>query len=426
MSKKFLKLQPLSLITVLQWPLIYWTFQSSAREQFYILAHHKPQFHFPLFQLDILAEPFCLLVLAVLITLATAGAILGNTRSTLALGMFAFIYMCAAPENRLNFSYFPALALMSIASAKLSHSLIPMVALSSSLYCSASLHKLVNFKIMLVKLPFYFHVPMNANIALLGSSLPDLLLQTFAWTVVPVEMAMGLLVMFKKTRIWGFLLTVLFHLSVHTFTGGHFMFTPVGFMLLSFNSLFVAYETDLTWKHIWFNGKFLFFVLFVLICFSASYFIEPGSLVYVAFEIVWMLGSFIAIIFLAFIWRKKLYTNNASFPQNRLNILSVSMLGFFVLWAISPAFINYRNDHFGWAMFSGATSIRPNYGIKVKALSCTENFNELASLWTTPIESDNTRVYFAKEIHKIERLKKHFEEVCPETHPSEVIPNISI
>ena len=315
-------------------------------------------------------------------------------------------------EQRLVFGYFPALSLMAIGIGFQTKSHVPNLLLLVSLYFSAASHKLFNFAKMQVYIPEAISARIPVELVQLDPGILQMLPSLLSYIVVPLEFSMALLLLFQKTRRVGFALAVAFHTLVSTFTNDADGLATVGlFVLIGHAGLFLLSDSR-TWL-----GRNLELTkqekLSFLLCLTVT--IALGVLDMFQLELAGLVGLHKAVLYFSFFVVTVFYAQRSlirelSIPIYLREIKLKAWLCFLIVWALYPAVIGYRNQQFGWAMMSGASSGKAAKCTVFESNSCVEalKLDPVAGVFSDPagtIIASRQPVYFGK-------IEAHVESVC--------------
>lgn len=337
-------------------------------------------------------------------------------RLSLAVGVAGFCVQLLSTEQRLVFGYFPALSLMALGIGLQVKSHVPNLLLLVSLYFSAASHKLFNFAKMQVYIPEAISARLPEEFIRLDPGIAQMLPLLLSYIVVPLEFSMALLLLFPKTRRLGFALAVIFHTLVSTFTNNADGLATVGlFVLIGHAGLFLLSDSR-TWLgrnvEMTKNEKYSFLTCIVLIAVLLL-------LVVLQLEIAGLVGLQRAALYFSFFVITVVYAKDslisapgfwaplwATLRDHKLKI----WICFLITWALYPALIGYRNQQFGWAMMSGASSGKPVKCILFESNSCVEalELDPVAGVFSDPAGTtiaSRQPVYF-------EKIEAHIETIC--------------
>ncbi|MDZ4083652.1 MAG: hypothetical protein U1E10_11990 [Bdellovibrionales bacterium] len=324
-------------------------------------------------------------------------------RLSLAVGIAGLSVQLLSTEQRLVFGYFPALSMMALGIGLQTKSHFPNLLLLVSLYFSAASHKLFNFAKMQVYIPDAISARLPEELVRLEPSLVRMIPILLSYIVVPLEFSMALLLLFPKTRVLGFALAVVFHTLVSTFTNNADGLATVGlFVLIGHAGLFLLSDAR-TWRgrdtsmsvresRLFFAGGALTAVLGVLAAFQ----LEIAGLIGLQRAMLYF-SVFVVIVIYA--WKEPILD-----PDILVSVRSWKLkvwICFLVAWALYPALIGYRNQQFGWAMMSGASSGKPVKCILLESNACVDalDLDPAAGVFVDPagtVIASRQPVYFEK------------------------------
>lgn len=333
-------------------------------------------------------------------------------RLLLVVGIIGLSVQFLSTEQRLVFGYFPALSLMALGIGLQTRSHVPNLLLLFSLYFSAATHKLFNFTKMQVYIPEAISARLPVELVQLDPGLLQMLPNLLSYIVVPLEFSMALLLLAPKTRRLGFALAVVFHTLVSTFTNNADGLATVGlFVLIGHTWLFLLSDSR-TWSGrnlaMAKNEKFPFLAGIALT-------VVLGILTALQLEFPGFGGLQSAVFYFSFFVIAVVYAQKSLIKDPEVSIFLRDpkhkiWICFLIAFALYPALIGYRNQQFGWAMMSGASSGKPVKCILFESNSCVEaiELDPVAGVFSDPAGTtiaSRQPVYFKK-------LEAHIETVC--------------
>ena len=185
-------------------------------------------------------------------------------------------------------------------------------------------------------------------------------LTSISWSVIPVELSIGALILFPATRRYGFLLAVVFHTTLCLIENGRDNLVWVGAMMLLLHALGASDQADLKIadlrKKRGYQTSFLVGSLaLALYCWLSFRDLELGVLSQ-ALKTFVFLGPLILVTMFAY-FRSPLEKPVDFFQPKTWRSSPLSIFaGFLILWAMLPMITRYKTDHVGWAMFSGTSN----------------------------------------------------------------------
>jgi hypothetical protein len=386
----------------------------------------------PLFDIAPLHSPIVAVALKVIFLISMPAFILGwRVEFTgLTLGFAQLILNFMYPGDVLSFSYYAPLAFIAFAVServrKSEFTTEPETALAlfmSSVYLAAALHKLAHFNLMMHWLPydlaFYTQAPFT-NLCVGG----DCAITKFAgYSVIPIELALGILFFFRQTRLYALLLSGPFHIGISAVAA---VVRPIGILVLSTQCCVALLAGRKTVKDI-LADKRLHKTLFFALPLTLIYFIfvhVGGPLAGFTAEVVFNVAFFLPILTIAF-WslsdvRKGPMREGAELTQPFCGayVWLALLLIFFAIW---PRLEGYRKtESLGWAMFSGAYFDNPLYLVHIKAKNCPLRDYLPIIVRTSSTQAMQSFGSFDEEL--LRRFANNAKRSCPESEISTQSP----
>lgn len=291
----------------------------------------------------------------------------------IALGVLALLLQLLTTESRLVFSYFSSFTLLASGLACRVRNHHPLVILLSSLYLSAATHKLLNFSKMLEQIPELVGPELSRHL-ISSIDFQRGLLGFMSFAVVPVEYVLGLALIFPRYRRAGFLLALVFHSMLAIGTNDGMGLGFVGFAVLYAHFLLALFfglfgdeqdsEKDISTS----LSRALFFSA---VMGGGAYFLIRGS-AWIGAR--WVIGLYLPLAALyVTVFCSAARSSSLRSPSFKRST-NYLWMGFLFLWFVYPLALGYRNQQFGWAMFSGAASDRAAHCIAVVESSCFQSW----------------------------------------------------
>lgn len=233
----------------------------------------------------------------------------------------------------------------------------PLVFLISSVYLTAALQKFFHFELMHFWLPKSLMRFARDWFLALCPSADCLFTEFIAQSVVPVELLMAVLFLIPTTRIYGYILAVLFHTSLGTMLNLRY----VGFFMLLIECAIAVSTPRLTVNNI-LNRKFLvsFFSLLFLLTF-AHFLLNEFEKYRPIDDFIFTVLVYFPLIFFS------IYSLSVSKPKQLVfTKVNYGLIGILIFYAMVPVLDGYRKFHqWGWSMFSGSRNQNRIYSIKL-------------------------------------------------------------
>ncbi len=266
-------------------------------------------------------------------------------------GGLGLVVQLLTTEQRLVFGYFPSLALIAMGIGLQIQSHVPSLILVVSLYFSAAAHKLFNFSKMQIYLPESISARLPKGFLELSPELVGGIPMLLSYIVVPLEFSMAALLIVKRTRRWGFVIALIFHTLVSTFTNNADNLALVGLFVLLGHAIQFTLADQRTWRS---GIDHLLPRELRVVILAGTLTIGAGIVAYFGWEPDDLIGLFRAFFYFPLIVAVVAIsptTHEETFAHWKTRLWVCILL----LWAIYPVLIGYRNQQFGWAMLSGAT-----------------------------------------------------------------------
>ena len=290
----------------------------------------------------------------------------------------------------------------------------------SSVYLSASLQKLTHFDLTMKWLPFEVLSWARPQFLAICPSGDCLLLELATKTVIPIELAIGLLFLFRPTRLWGLLFAFCFHTVMYTATP----LRPIGIMLFTIQSSLALLASGWPIKKLFGDRRILQGLLFLLplgISIGILQFFSSHETAF-ALEFVRTIvcfWPFLVIGFFAFRDQKREVQKTTATFTNVFQSRSLFFVLFLVAYSLFPTVEGYRQTRIlGWAMFSGAYFQNPYYFVTVKSEHC-EMWNFAPLVIKKSLSRDDTR-YSSLDENYLQRYLSKLREKCPDAQISAV------
>jgi hypothetical protein len=227
---------------------------------------------------------------------------------------------------------------------------------------------------------------------------------------------MALLLLFPRTRYFGFFLALLFHTLVSTLTNNADSLATVGlFVLIGHACLFVLSDqrTFILEREATPSAEVRPYVFAALIT------VVFGALTFFGFEeggraglqrAVFYYSIFATIIISAKFHSRVSFGARSEILLLKNNPMVVVWILFLVAWSVYPAAIGYRNQQFGWAMMSGASSGKSVKCIVIDSNSCVRalDLDPVAGVYPGP----ETTVIASRQPLYFEKIVDYIESVC--------------
>ncbi len=381
------------------------------------LTHHSALFHIPFPGLEFLRGDglfFWFGWLAVISgVLALFNIAIGAT-ATLS-GLMSLPFILASVETRYSFTYLPTLAVIGFGLVGRERNSFPLIALLSSLYLTAALHKLTHFTAMLQWLPLHLSNLVAEPWSVLSPWLLQELATCMAWSVVPVELMLGTLYLIPKMRIYAFLLAFTFHSVLNVVFAGDWLLASVGFNILCVHSAIACIESDLRWSTLWSSRSARWtFAAFAGIGIIDEIFVRSG-LMHGLLKTIWLYGPICVIGLQGYQSMLKSPAIRARGAQMWALIAFASLL---LVWSLTPVLTDYTNQNLGWAMFAGAERSRPVYSFEALAKPCLEDLR-LKPLFA--IQEVGGKVVFSFQPYGSGQfLRDQIRSICPVAEAGEI------
>jgi hypothetical protein len=363
------------------------------------------QLHFPLPGLELFSAPFALFALACLAIGAGVLSILKteNCWAILVTGIAGFAFLLLTTEGRFAFSYFVPLGLIAIGIQSFYRSNArPVFVFLGMVYLLAALHKIANFSDMAKYLPIAAQQLFVAEI----SSRPEVSLrlgQLLAWFVVPVELIMGSLFFFQRTRFCGFLLACVFHLLLSVVSSERATLVTVSFSILLVHAIAAVSETKYLLRD-FFPRRQMRYWLVAVACIAVCFIAKIGILLPLI-----ALGA-------AGHFAQHRESEQRVFMNSGPRRFGLAVLiAILILWGLTPKLTGDKNDHLGFAMFSFASRKQPFFCIEISRPSA--DINCPPAVWRLPViiqrRLENSSMQFcSRQPASIERFRVWSNQRC--------------
>lgn len=296
----------------------------------------------------------------------------GETKKFLGPGFFVFgisslTVQLLTTEGRLVFSYFPAFASIGFGAAVVVRTYQPLAILLSSLYLSAASHKLLNFSKMLEQIRESVGPELSREL-ISSPAVIDFLVKSMGYVVAPLEFVMGILVMVPRLRVAGFLLAWVFHSALVILTNDGVGLGFVGYAVLLTHVLLATHFDSIRLKLRGRDGAIGLICLLGAVALALSSGSKYAGL-------IWFFGLYVplAAVYLRLMLSAQppleLPTERWAICVNRIWPVAL------VLWFIYPIAIGYRNQQFGWAMFSRASRDKVAFCATAATHPCSDSWS---------------------------------------------------
>jgi len=294
-------------------------------------------------------------------------------------------------DHRLQFHYLPAFSLLAFAASEVLgrspawkvRSDIPITLLLGSIYGFAAFHKLVNFHLMQLDLPYQVLRQANGVLGPLCSDVSCALLAVTSWIVVPIEFSLMILCLSRRWVRERLVLAVLFHWTVAVLA----TISVVSLSMLALQFYLAFLQQPVTSQKLLSNRRWKVW-LAVGVLLAAGYLglhlilgSSWGPLVKkacrVSLEVLplaFLLWPFICekiersspIMPFSAVWRAM------AFPKETADFALGVFLIVLLLFGFSPLLLTdgYATSTLGWDMFSGGYRRTATYELNVPAKHC--------------------------------------------------------
>lgn len=350
--------------------------------------------------------------------------------------MSAILFQLLTFNGRQAFAFLPPLMLLalSVRDGERHEKPVAPVLLLASIYLTASLQKLTHWSAMQGWLPRLLTTRISDPLrALLGPEAVEFVVRGMSFVVIPVEFAMGSLLLFDRTRKFGFVLAVLFHTSLALGENGRDTLVWVGFLMLTAHAVIATDLARLQVRELDSHRIFKIFLITSAICGAVAVILSLSTRDF--FELrrilktVAMLTPPIAISAVAYFARTSRplevfskSTWSLSHGHSGPLILFSALL---ITWSFGADLTDRKTEHLGWSMFSGASwsDPRPLVAFDVANDACTRpltsggNPNVRFMIWYNPFpEHFTVRSRFENGLQK---LRLYIQQHCPNSKMSE-------
>lgn len=310
---------------------------------------------------------------------------------------------------------------------------LPFVILVATVYGFAAFHKGLFFEETKLVFADLIFSPSSSRLAPICRESSCWFMQFLTWSVVPVEVAMAALTLFRKATRARLILIFAFH----TLVAMTAELLPASVVMLTCHLYLCSLQNPEVARTVFTNRKWKpFFILEAL--FISGIFLGPWPIEWIPFmKRIFVVSSVIAP-YAFLLWPFVISTVRHSrssvarcfWPfQKDLRALTLSSFALFLIaFGFSPLLTTpvYSIVPIGWTMFSGGRRIAPKYTLWTPNKPCYDikTFNTIFKRR----EQDNQFVYFSSRWQTLKALKKGFEEKrnCDTDPANEQIGELSI
>ncbi len=341
------------------------------------------------------------------------------------------LFQLATFNGRQAFTFLPPLLLLALSVRDRDKRPTAPILFLASIYLTASLQKLTHWNAMQDWMPRLLVPRLSEDLReLLGPETISLIVQGMSYVVVPVEFAMGSLLLFERTRKFGFLLAVAFHSSLALAENGRDALIWVSFLMLTAHTLIACDLTRLEFSDFKTHPRFRKILIGTLVLggITAVFTVSTADFreLQRILKTVAMLGPLILVgAFAYFAKAPKVQTDIFSKSTWKSQPLLAFSL-FLVIWSFGADLTGRRTEHLGWSMFSGASwnDSRPVQKFDLAKDECTERYvsgfnpNVRYVIWFN-FHHDHAVVKSRFE-NGLAKFRNFFRETCPDSQISEI------
>lgn len=429
---------PKSLFTWLRYLLLALQIQAILGPHGGTLLGSETPFFIPIPGLEGLADSPILLPLGWLAITGTMLLALGiKPRFTQPLAALSTIlFQLATFNGRQAFTFLPPILLLGLSVRDRDDRPTAPILFLASIYLTASLQKLTHWNSMQEWLPKLLIPRLSAELRdLLGPEMIELIVRGMSYVVVPVEFAMGSLLLFERTRKFGFLLAVVFHTSLALAESGRDSLIWVSFLMLTAHAIIACDLARLEFSDFKTHRRFRQLLIATLILGGATAVFtsitDDFSELRRLLKTVAMLGPIILVAAFAYFVRGPVSQADVFAKSTWTSWPLRAFAVFIVVWSLGANLTGRRTEHLGWSMFSGASW---NESQPVQTFSLAKD--ECASRYVSG-RSPNVRYVIWFNYHPdhvvvksrfengLEKFKRFVKEKCPESRASETQLDLS-
>ena len=383
----------------------------------------------PLFDLGLFhSAAFCVLIRAIYlisipILIFGAWVEYSGLFAGLSLLLLNFLY----PNEVWSFNYYAPLAFVAFAvteSARKKKNEVfpaetPLALFMSSVYLSASLQKLTHFDLTMKWLSYELVLWSRPQFLSVCPGADCSWLQFLTKGVIPIELALGLLFLFRSTRIWGLVLAFCFHTGMYSAAS----LRSIGIMLFTTQCSVALLASQWPIRKVFSDRRILrglFFLVPLGFALGILYFFSSNEAA-LASEFVWTIVCFWPFLLIGFFSFRDQKKSQKATTTIKSFFLSENLLFacFLLAFSLFPTFEGYRKTQsMGWAMFSGAFLQNPYYFVKVKSENCEMRYLEPMVFQRGASAEEKT--YSSLDEDFLKRYLSYLSEKCPEAQISPV------
>jgi hypothetical protein len=388
-------------------------------------AHHStllfPQyadFQIPFPGLEFLANPWFVFFLAwgTLISGLMALFRIGGKWSLLASGILGFIFILMSVNTRLAFGYFSVFSMLAIFLSDWKNDRRYMILLLVFVYLSAGLHKLINFESMLSYLPPSVFNLVSPNLKIAFPLEMGILTKWLSYLVIPVELSMGSLFIFRKTRGYAFILCAAFHSLNSIFLDADGI-DSVSLRLLTLHACIAIFDKRINWKNLLSQKYFRLWWMSFFIVAGIHFLLPVQNLLREVLPVYFAFGPLIFMCCFGYYLKEGKAFNSPWSVQIFILPAAYSFsiwAGCLLMWSITPVLNHYRNLHYGWAMFTGAHLDQPDYCLLAPRKPCYLNTQLKPVIELTPDQA--YYIYTSKQPSSLLLFESYLKDKCLNTN----------